>query len=125
MRTITHPMRHNFLMDTIGDRVKAERTRLGWSMAQLGQKAGLSTSAIRDIENRNNSTFHLLTLARVFKVNPFWLESGKGRKEWVTAAAGDYVAADTLEELVEQLSEKPVEDVARMFAELYAKAHEK
>lgn len=45
---------------TLGDAVRVIRLEMGWSQAQLAEKADCSVSAVVDIERRNNGTTDLL-----------------------------------------------------------------
>lgn len=69
-------------MSTIGDRVREERLRLGLSQQALARLAGISTSAVGNVEaGIRNQPRSLVSLARVLGVQPQWLETGHGVKE--------------------------------------------
>lgn len=68
-------------METIGQRVKAERKALRLTQKQLGEAVGLKGETIRDLElGRMASTTKLHRIADVLGVSVSWLETGKGAK---------------------------------------------
>ena len=74
-------LRHNLLMDTIGQRVKAIRLEIGLTQVQLAKKAGMKQSTLSDLERgRNDSTMELVNLASALNCRPEWLMKGKGDK---------------------------------------------
>ena len=96
-------------METIGDRVRAERETRKWSRRILAEKTGLSQTAISDLElGYSKKSLSLHRLASALGVRPEYLETGKGPKapsgaidEWSDvvayaqhAAAGDGSAPD-------------------------------
>jgi len=67
---------------SIGERIKAERKRLGMSQETLSKAAGIAETTISGLENnRQQSTTALVRLAAVFNVRAEWIETGKGPKE--------------------------------------------
>lgn len=74
-------------MDTLGDRVAAERTAKGWSQARLAEEVSrrgfkIGQSAIGNIEaNRVKDTPKcIVQLAEALSVQPAWLQYRKGSK---------------------------------------------
>jgi transcriptional regulator with XRE-family HTH domain len=69
-------------MDTLGKRIKAERKRAGLSQTQLATAVGVKQQSISHLErDKAEDTKLILPIATVLKVNPYWLETGKGPKE--------------------------------------------
>jgi transcriptional regulator with XRE-family HTH domain len=102
-------------MDFFADRLRAARLALGMTQAQLARKAGLSVSTIRDLESgKNRATTRLLQIAKALRVNPAWLETGKGQKEPVTQVDGAYLVAESLQDLAEKLLDKGPETIAEL-----------
>lgn len=50
------------MAESLGEHIKAIRTNLGWSEAQLARKAGVSQSVINDIEAGRNNNPRIKTL---------------------------------------------------------------
>ena len=70
--------------ETIGDRLKARRLELGITQTELAKKVGLSQSAIAHIEKGiREKPRELLEIARALKINPVYLSTGKGSKEFL------------------------------------------
>lgn len=69
-------------MNTFSDRVKESRERLKLTQQALAEACGLKQSTISSYERhqRVNST-HLVDLAKALKVNPEWLQHGKGQRD--------------------------------------------
>lgn len=66
-------------MDTIGSRLKAVRLEKGWSQTELADKAGVSQSAIGNIESGTRKRPRdLLSIAKAVEVRAEWLETGRG-----------------------------------------------
>lgn len=75
------PFRSNDAMETIGERVRAEREDQGISRAELAKAAELSYTALSDLERGDTkSTPKLHRIAARLGVNVQWLETGKGPK---------------------------------------------
>jgi transcriptional regulator with XRE-family HTH domain len=67
-------------METMGDRIRQERTRLKLSQEQLGDVAGISKQAVSKIESgltKNPELANFYALADLFRVNPRWLALGE------------------------------------------------
>ncbi|MEO5350207.1 MAG: helix-turn-helix transcriptional regulator [Magnetococcus sp. YQC-3] len=67
-------------MNTLADRIKTERKRLGLTMEALGKRINVGKSAISQYESgliKTMSSETLLALAKVFDVDPTWLATGK------------------------------------------------
>ncbi len=66
-------------MDTIGARAKAARKAAGLSQAEASAASGVKQSDISKIERGETERPRgLLALARVYKVDPTWLDLGEG-----------------------------------------------
>jgi len=103
-------------MSALGDRIKAEREKRGWSQAALASRAGVSQTTITDLERgASAATTKLIPIAKALKVNPNWLETGQGQREAVPQGDGHYVVADSIEELAEQLMAKGNDDITRLW----------
>jgi phage repressor protein C with HTH and peptisase S24 domain len=67
-------------MDTIGARAKAARKAAGLSQAEASAASGVKQSDISKIERGETERPRgLLALARVYKVDPTWLDLGEGQ----------------------------------------------
>lgn len=69
---------------TLGERVATRLKELGMSQAELARRIGLTRSAVSAWQTRDVRTVKaetLLDAARVLKVHPMWLASGRGAKE--------------------------------------------
>ena len=64
----------------MGERVKELRKALGLSGEKIGEKIGVTRSAISDIERGRNglSDSNILAICREFNVNEEWLRTGTG-----------------------------------------------
>lgn len=84
--------RSNVNMDTIGNRIRAERESQKISRADLARSADIATTTLSDLElGLSKSTTALHKIARRLGVRAEWLETGKGTKEGVGADTdGDY-----------------------------------
>jgi phage repressor protein C with HTH and peptisase S24 domain len=66
-------------MMTVGERVRRARKAARMTQTKLGQLVGISSQAIQQLEAGDNRTSrHLITIARILKTPPEWLESGHG-----------------------------------------------
>lgn len=66
-------------MSTIGSRIKEARSALDWSQVQLADEAGVTQSAIGNIESGlRQRPRELVSIAKALRVSPEWLETGKG-----------------------------------------------
>lgn len=69
-------------METIGDRVRAERLHAGMSQQALGAAVGLKKETVRDLElGKSRTTTKLHSLADVLDVSVKWLETGLGPRK--------------------------------------------
>jgi transcriptional regulator with XRE-family HTH domain len=84
-------------------------------MKALARMVRASPSTIRDIENgRNRATTKLLQLAKALRVNPQWLDTGKGPQAPVVPNESTYIAAESIEDLADKLLDKGPEDIAEL-----------
>lgn len=70
-------------MSSVGERIKARRTDLGWTQDQLAEKAGISKGFLSDLENgkRSVSADKLLDIARALGVSLDFLMTGRASEE--------------------------------------------
>lgn len=82
-------------MDTLAQRLRYARERMGLSQSELARRTGLRPQAIQFIEaGRVQRPRNLLDLAQVLAVNPEWLLFGRGTVEaGVREAAAAYDTA--------------------------------
>lgn len=67
-------------MSTFGKRVQEMRLACSMTQEQLASKAGITQGVIAQIEGgRNKGSKHIVSLARALRVNPNWLETGRGQ----------------------------------------------
>jgi transcriptional regulator with XRE-family HTH domain len=94
-------------MSTIGIRIKEARSALGWSQVQLADEAGVTQSAIGNIESGlRQRPRELVSLAKALRVSPEWLETGKGpRTERASLKLVGADAEPSVRALVEYLAE--------------------
>jgi len=86
-------------MASIGSRIKAARIELGWSQLRLADEAGVTQSAIGNLEaGWRQRPRELLAIAQALRVWPSWLETGQGIR-----SPGDVKDARSARTLVEQL----------------------
>ncbi len=67
---------------SVGERIKARRSELGWTQELLAQKAGISKSFLSELENgkRRVSADNLLEIARTLSVSLDYLMTGTTTK---------------------------------------------
>lgn len=69
-------------METLGDRLKSRRLELGLTQIELAAKAGVTKSAISNLEtNARSSPRALVRLAQALETSVEWLNSGAGERE--------------------------------------------
>lgn len=74
-------------MDNLAKRLKHAREQAGLSQAALAKLIGSGQSTIGSIENgRNQGSGKLLQIARVLRVRPEWLETGRGPMQEINGA---------------------------------------
>lgn len=75
-------------MATVGERVRKQRTQLGWTQEQLAQRAGISKSFLSDLENgkRSIGAETLLDLGRAVGVSLDYLMTGESSTDEVHQA---------------------------------------
>lgn len=100
---------HNCCMDTLGNRIKEQRTHLGLSQLALAKAVGklanekLGQSWVSMLEKGNRTeTPHISELAIVLGVNAIWLRHGTGDKERFAS----YVNQDQLVAEKNEISEE-------------------
>lgn len=87
-------------MEGIGSRIRAARTELGWSQLRLADEAGVTQSAIGNLEaGWRQRPRELLAIAQALRVRPGWLETGQGIR-----SLGDVNDPRPMRTLVEQLA---------------------
>ena len=93
-------------MDTIGSRLKAARHEKGWSQLQLAEAAGVSQSAIGNIESgQRKRPRDLVSIGAALGVSAEWLETGKGGSDQRPALKLVGAAQPpTVRDVVEQLA---------------------
>lgn len=76
------------ILKNIGEMIRTARNNKGWSMAQLAEKSGISSSLISDLENNKGKVpniFTLISIARALNLSDdefitgFWQQSKKVR----------------------------------------------
>jgi transcriptional regulator with XRE-family HTH domain len=68
-------------METLAERLRQERERLGWSQTDLARRSGVKQSFIGALEARNQeSSGWLPELAHALGVDTYWLKTGNGRR---------------------------------------------
>ncbi len=84
-------------METLAQRLRYARERLGLSQSELARRTGLRPQAVQFIEaGRVQRPRNLLDLASVLAVNPEWLLFGRGAVEaGVREAAAAYDMPDS------------------------------
>ncbi len=65
---------------TQGERVKAIRKELNYTLEKFGEKIGVQRSAISKIERGERGVTDQMakSICREFNVDPYWLETGEG-----------------------------------------------
>lgn len=78
------------------DRLKQARKNAGLTQAELAERAGIKQSSISEIERGLTKTSsHLLRLAQICQVDPFWLSEGYAAvAEKIDAGYKNFFAAD-------------------------------
>lgn len=74
---------HNRNMDTLGERIKAERKRLKLNQAELAKRVDptMGQSFISNLETGyREDTPYIPELAHIFGVDAYWLKTGKGER---------------------------------------------
>lgn len=78
------------ILRNIGEMIKAARNNKGWSMAQLAEKSGISSSLISDLENNKGKVPNICTLISIARalnladdefIKGFWNKSKTVRKK--------------------------------------------
>lgn len=71
------------VMDGIGKRLKDCRNELGLNQAEFAKALGVTPGAISNLETGQSQTMsahHVFAAAKILKVDPEWLATGKGDK---------------------------------------------
>jgi len=79
---------------TLGQRIKQQRTNLGLSTAELARRAGVTRDTLATWENGTSTprANRLLTLAGVLETNIGWLLEGKGDAAAAPSAGSEAAA---------------------------------
>jgi len=110
-------------MTTLGDRIKKERTAKCWTQLELAQRSGVSETTINELENNPlRGTTRLVAIAKALRVNPEYLQTGKGPRQPVLDPADAYVHATDPEDLVEKLLEKGPQEIGMIMQLIAEKA---
>jgi len=65
--------------ETIGSRIREQRTTLGLSQLALANRAGVTQGLIAQIESgHNKGSKHIVAISRALGVSPEWLADGAG-----------------------------------------------
>jgi len=89
---------------SIGSRIKEARTALGWSQVKLAEEAGVTQSAIGNIESGTRQRpRELVSIARALQVSPEWLETGEAPRASPSSLNAD--AGPSVRTLVEYLAQ--------------------
>lgn len=92
-------------MDSIGSRLKALRQEKGWSQLQLAEAAGVSQSAIGNIESgQRKRPRDLVSIGAALGVSAEWLETGKSESERPPLRLVGADQPPTVRDVVEQLA---------------------
>lgn len=73
-------------MKTFGQRLEEKRQELGISMSELARRTGLSKSVISNATNNPNREMRvssLISIAKVLRVDPIWLYTGRSSSDLV------------------------------------------
>lgn len=67
----------------MGERIKELRKALGLTLAEFGDRIGISAQSVSRLENsvNNPSDQTILSIVREFGVNEVWLRSGEGERD--------------------------------------------
>ena len=86
---------------TLADRMKAERSRLGWSQEDLAAKVKIRQSFIGalEAEGQKNSKW-LPEIAHALGVSAYWLKTGKGDQGSVSAPGSALPAISEIDAMV-------------------------
>lgn len=75
---------------TVGERVRQVRQERGWTQAELAKRAKIAQSSVSELERGDSrGSAYIVDIAVALGVSPFWLNSGKGRRE-MTKLERDY-----------------------------------
>ena len=67
---------------SIGDRIKQARKAAKISQQELAKMIGADQSSVSDLERgKTSSSAIIASYARALKVNPYWLETGRGKAD--------------------------------------------
>lgn len=98
-------------MDTIGQRIRAVRTRQGISRKQLADYAGIAESTLSDLElDRSKATTKLHLIAERLGTNANWLQTGKGPRDGSQVSRFDDATMTQAVELLYLMADARPED---------------
>lgn len=104
-------------MQTLADRLRQERERLGWSQTDLARRSGVKQSFIGALEARNQeSSGWLPELAHAMGVDTYWLKTGKGRRVAKELTADEAVILAALPLISHDMREMWLEAARRAIA---------
>ncbi len=91
-------------MTTIGQRVRAEREERKWTRAGLAELAGISPTALSDLElGYTQKGLSIHKIAEALGVSVDWLETGRGKKQRDAASQAARFDDTTMTQAVELL----------------------
>ena len=97
-----------------------------WTQAELARRASVSASTIKSLENGySRGTTRLANLARALRVNPEWLQTGRGPRELLAPADATYIAADSIDDLADKLLDRGPAEIGRLIALIIKKQAER
>jgi transcriptional regulator with XRE-family HTH domain len=74
------------LMKELKERLKTARKKIGKTQAQVAKEAEMAQPPYAQLEGgQSKTTAHVCRLAKSLNVDPYWLETGKGSPDAITA----------------------------------------
>lgn len=79
--------------ETLGDRIRQTRLKLGLTQAEVAKRARITSSAISNLEqNTRHSSRSLLAIATALGVSASWLETGVGEIRQQASESSSYLS---------------------------------